>query len=124
MFFKNRDLFKKGCDKIVVNVDDCEIVSKSYSYTKEKFVTLKGQIQYVFIPYKDRVVNVNEESNYIKVSLYYKGENRLFVSDYINLSKPSIMIKFLNKKKTYIYIDKLDRKKYFFDLNFLNDETV
>jgi len=128
------DELKTNGEKIVVNLDQCEIKENNYSEEKERFKSgdmlgfeprFEGDIQFwnglYDSGYNTEIVDVNQS-----VLIYthqHNGVEEKFISKVIPRTKQDLNFKFYLQKNTMLYVDKNNRKRYYFDLTFLNPEA-
>jgi len=113
---------KKYGDKILVDLDKCEILTNNYveeiesdsSYTVQRWDALYDSSRNI------KKVNVYQtrllfESNRL-------GKKEKFYSPTINKDEVTIRFLLALHKNTFIYIDRMYKDKYYFDINFLLEE--
>ena len=103
--------------KIEVNLNDCSVIKSNYfrnvEYPEGRFTILDPG------NFSSKIDQEEIECTFVA----YNYLNRKFVSHPIY--KNEITVKYLLSKReiTYIYINSENEEEYFFDLNFLNDES-
>jgi hypothetical protein len=113
--------FKLTADKILVDLNSCEIKANNYteqvvdqrSYRSQAFDTMRGSPKKYGDIYINQAMLIFETEKYGQKERYYSP----------TIYKDEITLRFLldKQKETYLYIDKNNREKYYFDLEFLEN---
>lgn len=119
-----QDLIDNG-DKIVVNLNDCEIKENHFyeepdyskNYSDFELLNFNEIIMY------NEMFKRNKNNNEIKQSVITAKINDFtFNSPILPFDKVKLLFEFDKQKSTNIYIDKTDKSKYYFDFDFLKNE--
>jgi hypothetical protein len=125
------DEIKITGEKIVVNLEECEIKENSYTeevdkYRNETMTTpsIIGDIQFwdglYDSRYNSKMVDVNQSVLIFKY--LHNGVEEKFISKIIPRTKEDLKFKLYFQKNTLLYVDRNNRKRFYFDLSFLNPE--
>jgi hypothetical protein len=111
--------FKMHADKLLVDLNACEIITNNYTEHIERSKSSRAQaLDFVY----DSSYNVEDKDVLQSVIFYeteHEGKKEKFYSHTMYKDEVTLRIKFDRQKETYIYIDKFNRERYYFDLEFL-----
>ncbi len=115
---KQLEDFKNRANKIVVNLEDVQI--KSNSWTEQKVIDNSYYAGFNQMAGYDgkNFETITRNFNYVK----FKIPHEYGIIEYkahIPMDTTKLKIYFAIKKQTYLYVDKLDEEKMYLDLDFL-----
>jgi len=113
------DEFKLYADKLLVDLNACEIITNNYIEHIERSKSSRSQaLDFMY----DSSFNVEDKDILQSVILFeteHEGKKEKFYSHTMYKDEVTLRIKFDRQKETYIYIDKFNRERYYFDFEFL-----
>jgi len=121
-FKKEIEKFKLNSEKIPVDLNNCLIKTNNYTEQIEKESGYRAQTLDALYDSSKNVESVNVYNAVLIFETEINGQKEKFYSPTIN--KEEITLRFLldRQKETFIYVDKGNRKRYYFDIEFLDDK--
>lgn len=124
---------KSNGEKIMVDLNACEIKSSEYTQIIDDSTGAR-EVAYFFAPYTlqglvrspdpnhSRTVDIPQSVFLFRTENPRTGQSECFVSPVIPKDNITLSFYFDRQGNTTLFVDKSDRRRYYFDLNFLDDD--
>ena len=111
--------FKRSAKKILVNLENVEIKSNSWTESVLARQSGYGGLDEMAGYENGDIVKIKRNPNTIKISIPFEG-NTIDYSVDIEKDPTTLKMKLLLKKETYLYVSREDKEEMYLDLEFLD----